>query len=236
MKQRMKKLMALGLSVVMLTSLVTPALAYDTFSTAPAKEMKLLNENGREVTFVDLYNGQTEKRPDTSDEIVFYMDAIENNGVFQDWVTLGYLIHETNRGSYSDLAGSGWDKDFGKGHYMDYIYDMPIQMAAADLVISRAGAMSISELALMGKASVLIPSPYVAENHQYHNAMALVNNGAAEILEEKDLTPEKLTDMVNDLIHNKSKLENIGKCAKDMAVIDATARIYDTLCEIVRVK
>ncbi|MBR5534709.1 MAG: S-layer homology domain-containing protein [Ruminiclostridium sp.] len=124
MKQTLKKLLAAGLSVVMLTSLVTPALAYDTFSTAPAKEMTLLNDKGREITFVDLYGGQTTDRPDTSDEVLFYMDAIEKNGILQEWATLGYLIHEKNRGSYSDLAGNGWDEDFGQGHYMDYIYDM----------------------------------------------------------------------------------------------------------------
>ena len=85
-----------------------------------------------------------------------------------------------------------------------------------------------------GQASILIPSPYVTENHQYHNAMALVNNGAAEILEEKDLTPDTLTERVNALLADKAKLEEIGRKAKEMAVIDATKRIYDTLCEIIK--
>jgi UDP:flavonoid glycosyltransferase YjiC (YdhE family) len=59
----------------------------------------------------------------------------------------------------------------------DYIYDMPCQMAAADLVICRAGAMTISELALMGKAAILIPSPNVTDNHQYLNAKVLADAG-----------------------------------------------------------
>ena len=59
----------------------------------------------------------------------------------------------------------------------EYIHDMPVCLAAADLVISRAGAMTLSEIQATGKASILIPSPNVAENHQYHNAMALVNPG-----------------------------------------------------------
>lgn len=70
----------------------------------------------------------------------------------------------------------------------EYINNMPVCMAAADLVICRAGAITLTEIQAQGKASLLIPSPNVAENHQYHNAMALVSRNAAEILEEKDLT------------------------------------------------
>lgn len=115
----------------------------------------------------------------------------------------------------------------------EYI-DVPKCLPAADLVICRSGASTLSELQALGKPSILIPSPYVTENHQYHNAMALVNNSAALILEEKDLTPDKLTEMVNELIADKSKLEEIGANAKKMALIDATQRIYETLCEIVK--
>ena len=115
----------------------------------------------------------------------------------------------------------------------EYI-DIPKCLPAADLVICRSGASTLSELQALGKPSILIPSPYVTENHQYHNAMALVNNNAALILEEKDLTPDSLTQMVESLLADRAKLEAIGKAAKDMAVIDATARIYDTLCEIIR--
>ena len=116
---------------------------------------------------------------------------------------------------------------------VEYI-DIPKSLPAADLVIGRSGASTLSELQALGKPSILIPSPYVAENHQYHNAMALVENGAAVILEEKDLNAESITAKVNELIHNRAKLERIGKCARDMAVIDATARIYDTVSEIVK--
>lgn len=114
----------------------------------------------------------------------------------------------------------------------EYI-DIPKSLGAADLVICRSGASTLSELQATGKASILIPSPYVAENHQYHNAMALVNNDAAMILEEKDLNAQKLTQMVNELLANPERLKEIGKNARDMAVIDATQRIYNTLCEIV---
>lgn len=116
---------------------------------------------------------------------------------------------------------------------VEYI-DIPKCLPAADLVICRSGASTLSELQALGKPSVLIPSPYVTENHQYHNAMALVDNGAAEILEEKDLNADSLTERVNLLLSDKTKLEEIGKNAKKMAVVDATQRIYDTLCEIMK--
>lgn len=116
---------------------------------------------------------------------------------------------------------------------VEYI-DIPKCLPAADLVVCRSGASTLSELQALGKPSILIPSPYVTENHQYHNAMALVNNGAAEILEEKDLTADALTERVNALLADKSKLEEIGVNAKSMAVVDATKRIYETLCEIMK--
>lgn len=116
---------------------------------------------------------------------------------------------------------------------VEYI-DIPKCLAAADLVVCRSGASTLSELQALGKPSILIPSPYVTENHQFHNAMALVDNGAAEILEEKELTADSLTERVNSLLSDKSKLEEIGRNAKKMAMIDATKRIYDTLCEIMK--
>lgn len=74
----------------------------------------------------------------------------------------------------------------------EFINDMDVCMAAADLVICRAGAITLSEIQALGKPAILIPSPNVAENHQYHNAMALVNAGAADIIEERILQADCL--------------------------------------------
>ena len=105
-------------------------------------------------------------------------------------------------------------------------------MAAADLVIGRAGASSLSEIEAMGKASILIPSPYVAENHQYHNAMALVNRNAARLIEEKDLTSEKLQSVMDELLSDKEKLFEIEKNAKNMSIADARRRIADIIVSL----
>ena len=107
-----------------------------------------------------------------------------------------------------------------------YIDNMPTCMAAADLVICRAGAITLSEIQAMGKPAILIPSPNVAENHQYHNAMALVNAGAAEIIEESELSGETLMKTVDKMLLNPEQLKTISENSRKMAITDANERIY----------
>lgn len=114
----------------------------------------------------------------------------------------------------------------------EYIDDMDRCLAAADLVICRAGASSLSEFEAVGRASILIPSPNVAENHQFHNAMALVNNDAAVIIEEKDLTGERLTEEVNKLLSAPERLQTLGENAKKMAIPDTLERIAGILSDL----
>lgn len=107
----------------------------------------------------------------------------------------------------------------------EYIRDMPDCLAAADLVICRAGAITLSELQAAGRASILIPSPNVAENHQYYNAMALAEQDAAVVLEEKDLTGQRLTDLVKTLCGDPERLGRLSRNAARMAILDANERI-----------
>lgn len=115
-----------------------------------------------------------------------------------------------------------------------YIDNMDVCMSAADLVIGRAGASSLSEIEAMGKASILIPSPYVAENHQFHNAMALVNRDAGFVIEEKDLTPQVLSDKINQLLSDESKLRAVEKNAKAMAVTNSRERIAQIILDLAK--
>ena len=116
----------------------------------------------------------------------------------------------------------------------EYISDMDVCMSAADIVICRAGASSLSELQALGKASILIPSPNVSENHQYHNAMALVNKGAALIVEEKDLTKAKMEELFTLLVANSEKRLSIETNAKAMAQLDAKERIADIVLSLIK--
>ena len=116
----------------------------------------------------------------------------------------------------------------------EYIHDMDDCLAAADLVICRAGASTLSELEAAGRASILIPSPNVAENHQYHNGMVLVKNEAALLIEEKDLTGEKLCGAVEELARDPQRLRRLGQNAQKLAMIDANERIYEELMRLLR--
>lgn len=115
----------------------------------------------------------------------------------------------------------------------DYIDDMPRCMAAADLVVSRCGAMTLSELPAMGKPAVLVPSPYVAENHQFYNAKALADRGAAVCIEEKDLTVDLLWDTIKKTASDAQTLAQMGNAAKEVAVPDAAERIWSVIDNVV---
>lgn len=120
---------------------------------------------------------------------------------------------------------------------LDYIYDMPTRMSAADIVISRAGAMSVSELALLGRAAVLVPSPYVADDHQYKNAKALEDVGAGICVEEKTFSDGALEKRVSELVLSKSKREIMGRTLQErFACPDANEKIYDELMKLINKK
>ncbi|HZJ75808.1 MAG TPA: undecaprenyldiphospho-muramoylpentapeptide beta-N-acetylglucosaminyltransferase [Clostridia bacterium] len=146
------------------------------------------------------------------------------------------FIHST--GQYGlwvpdKLKEKGVDiENAGNINIREYIDDMARILSAADLVICRAGASTLTEIQALGKASILIPSPNVTENHQYYNAMSLVKNGAAVLIEEKDLTGERLINEVDNLLKNQEKLKEIGDNAKKMAIIGSLDIIYTVIKEL----
>lgn len=144
-----------------------------------------------------------------------------------------YHIHAAGKAGYDTMKQNLSDITLANEiDFREYITDMDLCMAAADLVICRAGAITLSELQGCGKPSILIPSPYVAENHQFHNAMTLKNIGAAELIEEKDLSGEGLIKVVESLIGNKEKLSEMAKKARENAIIDANERIYEVVMKL----
>ena len=150
-----------------------------------------------------------------------------------------YFLHATGKAGVGMFDVIEKEKNINLAenkHIMlrEYINDMHRCMAAADLVICRAGASSLSEIQAMGKPSILVPYPYAAENHQYYNAMELVKNNAAILIEEKDFTGERLIKEIDSLLADRSRLEELGANAKKMAIYDATERIVSCICEIVK--
>lgn len=112
---------------------------------------------------------------------------------------------------------------------VDSYINMPAAMAACDLIISRCGAASLAEIEAVGRCSVLIPSPMVAENHQYHNGMVLQNAGAATVIEEKDLTAEKFIGTVKGYLDDPARIAESAAKARGLFITDTPERIMGAL-------
>lgn len=116
----------------------------------------------------------------------------------------------------------------------EYIYNMAEMMAAADLVICRAGAATIGELCALGRPAIMVPSPYVAENHQERNARALEKAGACCVITEPECTPEKLYERAQALLADDAKRADMARCAAKLATLDASEEIYRHVLEAAR--
>ena len=131
------------------------------------------------------------------------------------------------------LAKNGVKKDEKRHIFRDYIDNMYTCMSAADLIISRAGAMTITELTEIGRASILVPYPAAAENHQFYNAKTLADKGAAVIIEDAELTGESLIRAVSELYEDRAKLLGMEKNAHMMKKSDAADKIIGEIIDLV---
>ena len=168
------------------------------------------------------------------------LGASRMNEIMADFIADTYkdsdfnLIHAAGRERYdtmmerlNSLCPAGCSR---QGYDVrPYIYDMSRVMAAADLVVCRAGASTLAELALMGKPCVLVPSPNVTNNHQEKNARVLENAGGAVVLVEAGLTSQKFTETVTELIEDDARLNDMAEAMKGAAPADATERITDVV-------
>lgn len=136
---------------------------------------------------------------------------------------------------YGALESSGAAEDKTRHIFKDYIDNMYTCMCAADLIISRAGAMTVTELTAIGRPAILVPYPNATENHQYYNALTLSNAHAAILIEDKDLTRARLVDEVSKLYADRQRLElmeeNAKKSAKNNAADMILKEIIDLLGE-----
>ena len=148
-----------------------------------------------------------------------------------------YYLHATGKAGASMIDDIGKDVDLNANSQImlrEYINDMDRCLAAADLVVCRAGASSLSEIQALGKPSILVPYPYAAENHQYYNAKTMSDRDAAILIEEKDFTGERLLSEVEKLLSKPERLKKMGENARAMAILDASQRITECVCKIVK--
>lgn len=149
-----------------------------------------------------------------------------------EWKKKGYqLIWQTGKAWAGKAVALVEEQQAGTMVTMPFISEMNLAYTAADLVVSRAGALSLAEICLTGKASVLIPSPNVAEDHQTKNAESLVNHNAAIMLGDRDAV-KKLAAAVDEILSNSGEAERIGMAAHALAKPDAGEKIVDQILEI----
>jgi len=114
----------------------------------------------------------------------------------------------------------------------EYIYNMPVLMAAADLMICRAGSSTLNEVAASGVPAIIVPSPNVTDNHQEKNARLLERRNAAMVIRESDCDGDLLYETARSLLKDSERLAKMRRALRGMAVLDSTERIYQTLLEI----
>ena len=116
----------------------------------------------------------------------------------------------------------------------EYIYNMPTVLAAADLIIGRAGSATCNEIAAAGTPCILIPSPNVTNNHQEKNARVLESGGGAVVVLEKDCTPEKIYGIVTELLADADRRKEMSRCLHQMVRLDCTQRICGIVEELAK--
>jgi UDP-N-acetylglucosamine--N-acetylmuramyl-(pentapeptide) pyrophosphoryl-undecaprenol N-acetylglucosamine transferase len=147
------------------------------------------------------------------------------------------MLHMTGETQYEDitrqLAARGIAPDTGYLKVVPYLHNMPYALAAADIVISRCGASTLSEITALGKPSILIPYPYATDNHQEYNARALEKNGAAVIILERDLNEELLYNEVAAMLKAPERTEQMGKKSRELGRTDAAFVIVKAAKELI---
>lgn len=140
------------------------------------------------------------------------------------------------------ITGKNYYDEFKKVKYTSnikitpYVDNMVRLLKKTDVLVSRAGASTLSEISSLNVPSILIPSPYVTENHQYKNAMDLVSKDAAMILEEKDLEGDNLLRMVEKLLYDKVYVNKLKRNLRGFEAVNGASRIYDEIVKLVGVK
>ena len=170
-------------------------------------------------------------------------------------VVAGSLGSATMNEKMKEFLHNAKDVDYqilyitGKDHYEEFLKNesfpenvkvvpfldnLPALLKNTDLIVTRAGASTISEILSLNLPAIFIPSPYVANNHQYYNAMEIKKAGGGEVIEEKELTAEELSSKINDVLNNKEKYQNMKDSLNKMAMNNSSDLIYEKLKEMIK--
>lgn len=191
-----------------------------------------LEIDGKYKYFVLSYGGSMGAEHINDSSIEFMDRYVRNHPEVLHIHATGAIEFKAASEKFNEL---GLDK-VGNVKLLEYIYDMPVQMAAADVILSRAGAMTVSELAMMGKCSIMCPSPNVTNNHQYKNAKVLADSDAVLLIEEKELSGDRLIKEISNLLSDDEKRAEMEKNIRKFHIGDANKRIYNDIAELIKNK
>jgi UDP-N-acetylglucosamine--N-acetylmuramyl-(pentapeptide) pyrophosphoryl-undecaprenol N-acetylglucosamine transferase len=146
-----------------------------------------------------------------------------------DW----QILWQTGERDFQEIAGKVKERKIAARVY-PFIQDMGSAYSASNLVISRAGALTLAEITACGKPSILIPFPFATADHQRHNAEALQEKGAAEMILEKDLSPERLADEIGSLLSDEKSLKQMAEASRKMGKPRAASILVDEMEKLLR--
>ncbi len=144
------------------------------------------------------------------------------------------IVHQTGPKELEKVLGAYHQSAFSNARVVPYLDAMANEIAAADLVVSRAGAMTLGELAAVGRAAILVPFAAATNNHQEVNARVAEKAGAAIVITERELTPERLAAAISEILGDSSRASRMGNAAKAMAAPAASKNIVDLIERIQR--
>src|SRR5262249_9499030 len=144
------------------------------------------------------------------------------------------IVHQTGPKEVDPVRGAYKTSAFSNARVVSYLDPIADEIAAADLIVSRAGAMTLGELAAAGRAAILVPFAAATNNHQELNARVMERAGGAVVITESQLSPERLAAAIADVLGDAQKPVQMGASARSLAAPDATKKITDLLVKIER--
>jgi UDP-N-acetylglucosamine--N-acetylmuramyl-(pentapeptide) pyrophosphoryl-undecaprenol N-acetylglucosamine transferase len=141
------------------------------------------------------------------------------------------IIHQTGEREYNDVAAA-YERAGVKAEVSAFIDDMPAAFARADLLLCRSGASTVAEATAAGKPAIFVPFPQAADDHQRRNAEAIAQPGAAVLVPQAELTPERLTEVITQLFANPARLKQMAERARALSHHDAAGRVARMVAEL----
>lgn len=144
------------------------------------------------------------------------------------------IVHQTGANELEKIRAAYAQSAFPGARVVPYLDPMADEIAAADLVVSRSGAMTVGELCATGRASILVPFAAATNNHQELNARVVERAGGAVVITEQELSPERLAGAISTIVTDPERAKRMGESARSLALPDATKNIVDLIAQIER--